>query len=362
MLKQLSIQSFKGPYTVDFFSSVKDVLACLPSEKEALFIIDKNIKKYHPEFCQSIEYNTLWKVYYIEATEENKNLSNIPQVIEEAVLKNEISRDKTLIAIGGGITQDITCFLAANLYRGMDWYFVPTTLLAQADSCIGSKSSINFKGWKNLLGSFTPPKSIYITPEFLSTLPKKDINSGLGEMIKLHIVSGKEDFKTIQDNFESILSDPVSMLSFIQKTLLIKQKYIEEDEFDKGIRNILNFGHSFGHAIESATHFGIPHGIAVTVGMDFANYIAWKYNRITESDYKFYSRLLRVNSTEFFNYPVEFESFFSALSKDKKNVGAQLSLILLDHDCLLKRVRFEKTEEFKSHCLYYLNQFRNETI
>ena len=172
------------------------------------------------------------------------------------------------------------------MFRGLDWDFFPTTLLAQSDSCIGSKSSINSGNIKNILGTFTPPKKIILDVSFLKTLEEKDIYSGIGEMIKVHAINSPESFDQINQSYDKILEDPESMVQFIRASLLFKKRLIELDEFDVGPRNVMNYGHSFGHAIETATNYGIPHGIAVTIGMDMANFVASKLGVTSLSNFE----------------------------------------------------------------------------
>jgi 3-dehydroquinate synthase len=270
----------------------------------------------------------------IEATEITKSYTGIEPVIE-GLIEHNLKRDSHLVAIGGGITQDITCFIADNFMRGISWSFVPTTLLAQSDSCIGSKSSINFNKHKNILGSFTPPKQVIISNQFLSTLSDAEIRSGVGEIIKLYLVDGLlVDKDTILKNLTEHLSN----------TLQIKKRFIEEDEFDRGIRNILNYGHCFGHAIESATDFAIPHGIAVSMGMDIANKIACQINFIDIDRYNLIHKVLFSNYQGYETIPVSLESTFRALSKDKKNSGNKLNVILPEDHTLIK-FGFENNQE-----------------
>ena len=135
-------------------------------------------------------------------------------------------------------------FLSATLLRGINWNFIPTTLLAQADSCIGSKSSINCNGVKNILGTFTPPEKVAICPIFLSSLNKAEIHSGIGEILKVHAISGKEKFQKIKLKYDQLFKNNEELLKKIYESLLIKKKFIEIDEFDRGPRNIFNYGHS----------------------------------------------------------------------------------------------------------------------
>jgi len=207
----------------------------------------------------------------------------VSREIIERIVKLESRKETNIVVIGGGITQDVSCFAASVLYRGVDWYFVPTTLLAQADSCIGSKSSINMIPYKNLIGTFYPPKKIIICTEFVSTLPDKEFKSGLGEIAKCALLSGKEAFAEFAGNVDDILAGDREKLQLgIMRTLTYKKGLIEIDEFDEGIRNILNYGHTFGHAMESASEYRIPHGQAVSMGMLVANSVSAKRGYITK--------------------------------------------------------------------------------
>ncbi len=162
--------------------------------------------------------------------------------------------------------------------------------LAQADSCIGSKTSLNFETYKNILGGFYPPNKIYIQPEFLNTLTKKDFYSGIGEIIKFALL--KEEYpKNFQQIIQTVenLKNNKKMLQAIHKTMAVKKAYIDEDEFDTGKRNLFNYGHCFGHALENSSHYKVPpHGIAVTIGMIYSNIVAFKRGLISKKRYVFF--------------------------------------------------------------------------
>lgn len=275
-------------------------------------------------------------IVVIDATEDTKSYLGIEPIISKLVDQN-LKRDSTLVAIGGGITQDIVCFIATTFMRGVKWVFIPTTLLAQSDSCIGSKSSINFGPYKNLLGSFTPPNEVYISNQFLDTLDDKDFKSGVGEIIKLLLIGGKKvrSGDITRDNVDR----------YVYECLMIKKTYIETDEFDKGIRNILNYGHCFGHGIESATNFAIPHGIAVSIGMDVANQLALNEGLISQDRYDEMSVPLKENYKEFSDYNIDLEKVFAAQTKDKKNTGSKINLIL-PVNTHFEKCGFENTAAF----------------
>lgn len=321
------------------------------------FIIDKKLVMLYEKELKKILCTQ--SVLLIDATENNKSLEQFPRYIEHLV-KNKIRRNHRLIAIGGGIIQDITCFIAATLLRGIDWWFYPTTLLAQADSCIGSKSSVNCSGAKNILGTFTPPKKIYIFTAFLKTLNAIDMQSGVGEMLKVHAIKSADAFDGIAKNYGNLFCKQEILLSYLYNSLEIKKNIIEQDEFDQGIRNVMNYGHTFGHAIESATHYTIPHGIAVTMGMDMANYVSYHYNVCDKSYFDRMHSTLKKNYHHFMDHPIPLEDFISAIAKDKKNIGTDtVSVILPNQKSVIDRTQLENNIQFQKLCSDYFDLGRS---
>jgi 3-dehydroquinate synthase len=323
---KIVIQSHKGEYVASFIRGGMDKL----NDKlvaNAIYIIDSNICKLYADRIDKVLSSP--RVMKIDASEENKSLDKMPRYVHELISLN-IKRGDPLIAIGGGIVQDITCFLATTLMRGLPWIFYPTTLLAQSDSCIGSKSSLNSGEFKNILGTFLPPAQVIIDVDFLKTLKQREIFSGVGEMLKVHAINNPESFNQISEAYEKILENPTIMEDFIFNSLSIKKKFIEVDEFDQGPRNVMNYGHSFGHAIESATDYGIPHGIAVTIGMDIANFVATELEVSSISHFERMHKVLNKNCKTYRHVSINVDSLLNALSKDKKNSASQLRLILPD--------------------------------
>lgn len=354
MYESLTIQSHKGPYTITFDGGA------FPRLNEAIpanghFLIDAHVAKLYSQELNHVL--SAASVLCIEPTEPNKSLDKFTRYVERLLARN-IRRGDLLIAIGGGIIQDITSFLAATLLRGLDWCFYPTTLLAQADSCIGSKSSINVGKAKNVLGTFTPPKGVFISTDVLDTLDERDIRSGIGEMLKAHAVDGPQAFDQIAADYPRLLEDKEVLVHYICRSLEIKKRLIEEDEFDRGIRNIMNYGHSFGHAIESATDFAVPHGIAVTLGMDMANYAAARLGLTERIHYDRMHPTLAANYARFENCDIPLNGFFAALAKDKKNTRDQLSLILPDASARVSRRFITNDAVFRGICADYLSRER----
>ena len=313
-------------YEVNFIDNVKKSLETELKEGDFI-IIDNKVKSLYPDWFEDVLVN--YNYIGIDAAESQKSYQEVEPVIN-TLIERGFRKNHRLIAIGGGITQDVTAFIASILYRGVQWYFFPTTLLAQGDSCIGSKTSINFGKFKNQVGGFYPPNKIYVDPKFLNTLPFKELQSGLGEMAHYFVVAGEEDFDRYKRDYAQALVDKNVLRGVIARSLEIKKSYIEIDEYDKNERQVFNYGHSFGHAIESLTNYGIPHGIAISVGMDMSNFVSMKKGYITSE--------VRQNSRELFEKiwdgyadqvkRLDIDTYLVALSKDKKNKGPLLGLIL----------------------------------
>lgn len=351
MLDTLEIQSHRGPYSVTFDDGLLSSPASI-SDGLSHFIVDANIACLYASKLRSILENP--NTILVDAREENKSLERTIPVMER-LIESKIRRDHTLIAIGGGIIQDITCFIASTLLRGLPWRFVPTTLLAQTDSCIGSKSSINLGATKNVLGTFNPPQRIFICTAFLDTLEARDVHSGVGEILKVNAIAGMEAFDRVASDFDRLFLDRSVLLKYVREALLVKQRYIEQDEFDRGIRNVFNYGHSFGHAIESVTSFVVPHGIAVSMGMDMANYVSVERGLLPAKHYHRMHAVLRRNYEKFSAIRISAIDLVSALMKDKKNSNAMLGLVLpAGEQAVIQRMQVRPDDEFRIQCEKYL--------
>jgi len=273
-------------------------------------------------------------------SEERKSLTSV-QELYERLTAHPAKRNLTLCSIGGGILQDITGFVASTLYRGINWTFVPTTLLAQADSCIGSKTSLNYNGFKNLIGTFYPPAAVFIYPGFLTSQKDSDFFSGLGEVIKLHLIGGAGKCEELVGLLPKVVTkEPEALFAAIRSSLQIKRDYIIGDEFDTGKRNLLNYGHCFGHALESASNFEIPHGQAVIIGILLANIVARKRGLLAKAlEAEVANKLLLPSlivkpTREQLNVTVMIEG----MKRDKKRTGEGLALILMKNGYEMARV------------------------
>jgi 3-dehydroquinate synthase len=343
----IKVKSLFGEYEVHI-GPVHAFLEYLVNLEHKCFVVDQNVWHYYADNILS----TLPGSETIEfaANEERKTLEGVQEIYEH-LLKRSAKRNLTLITVGGGILQDVTGFVASTLYRGINWIFIPTTLLAQADSCIGSKTSLNYQGYKNLIGSFYPPSTVWIDPSFLRTLDAQYFYSGLGEVVKLHIMSGEERTQSLLSAYASICAmDMAALEHAIQTSLEIKIDYITDDEFDTGRRNMLNYGHCIGHALESTSNFRIPHGQAVVVGMMLANYIAQRRGILSEEKRRFIERRLLVPSLKIKVYPTDLEprAIIEAMGKDKKRTGSGLALIMLTDANEMVRVSDLEAQEVRS--------------
>ena len=343
---KFKIRSKLKNYNLEFIDSYKKKIQSY--DKSQLFIIDRNV--FNLFFKNRIKIKNF---ILINSSEESKTYHKVANIITK-ILKKRLNKKSKIIAIGGGVTQDITSFICSIYFRGIDWDFFPTTLLAQGDSCIGGKTSINFGKFKNQLGNFNPPSDIYIDINFLKKLKKKDIQSGIGEMAHLLAVKSNFNFNLIGRYYKR----EISLKDLIIKSLMSKKYYIEKDEFDKKERKLLNFGHTFAHAIESATNYKFPHGTCVSYGCLIAFWISNKMHFLSNKDYLKYEKILKLILNE--NIKFNILRFKNAILKDKKANKNKIAFILskscgkmfikemrIDHIFLNNVKKFKTQIEFK---------------
>jgi 3-dehydroquinate synthase len=268
----IEISSVNGNYFATFHTQIENILELLSSKNDVYVLIDQQISEKYQTLLSVIPAD---RYFVLESTEENKSLAKVEDVAEW-MMNLGATKTSHLVGIGGGVVQDLATFVSHIYYRGIEWTFVPTTLLSQADSCIGAKCALNLNGHKNQLGVVHTPSAVEIFTGFLDTLPLSEIQSGFGEIAKLS-VTGKDHFLK---EFRLFLSQrgfsTDGIGGIIHASLLAKKYVIDQDEYESDLRRILNYGHSFGHALESLTNNKIIHGDAVIVGMDIINFIGRK--------------------------------------------------------------------------------------
>ncbi|MBC7875881.1 MAG: 3-dehydroquinate synthase [Anaerolineales bacterium] len=331
MSMNFSVQSNIRNYDV-LIESDPDFIEQLAQSPQACFVVDENVwNLYSSTLLKDLPTSD---VIVLPINEDRKSLETVQELYDQFVTLSA-KRNLKLISFGGGILQDITGFAASTIYRGIHWIYIPTTLLAQADSCIGSKTSLNYHGYKNLIGTFFPPAQIYIYPPFLKTQSDPDFYSGLGEVIKLHLMGGELNFRDLIQHIPSIMSrDPDALLQAIRVSLDVKLSYMDGDEFDIGRRNLLNYGHDFGHALESTSNFAVPHGQAVVFGMLAANFVARNRGLLNEMLATEIARNLILPSLKVLPpvHSIEPEVIIDAMKKDKKRTGDLLALIMMQNN------------------------------
>jgi 3-dehydroquinate synthase len=348
-----TVKSFIHDYDVNFVENAPGVVKNKIRDGD-IIIIDNKVKNLYPDLLKVLNENT--NVIGLDTNEKQKSYEGLMPIIQE-LINSGFRKNNRIIGIGGGIIQDITAFTASIMYRGVEWIFFPTTLLAQGDSCIGSKTSINFGEYKNQVGGFYPPNKIFINLDFLYTLSEADLQSGLGEMSHYFVVAGEKEFREYKKEYEYALADKKILEKMISKSLKIKKSYIEIDEFDLNERQVFNYGHSFGHAIESLTDYAVPHGIAVSFGMDMANFISVKRGFLSESIRLDIKELLEKIWVGYNIKNIDLEKFATALSKDKKNVGNELRLILCKGYGKVFKTAQNLDDEFKGWLQeYFINE------
>jgi 3-dehydroquinate synthase len=259
--------------------------------------------------------------------------------------------------VGGGITQDIGSFVGSIYKRGINWKFVPTTLLSQCDSCIGGKTGINYKKSKNQLALFSSPSEVIINTNFLHTLEPQEIKSGLGEIMKIFIIGGRpfiELYQQLVDGNEVKNFDDFKTL--IVNGLHIKRAIVEKDEFELDVRRSLNYGHTVGHAIESLTKYEIPHGQAVAIGIKIVNDL---FEFSDPSVNKCVCDLIEEKDREALS-KIDFAQLGEVLRSDKKTIGNSATFIYMDSLGHTKFQRRELNDEILLQIQQTINGIINE--
>lgn len=271
--------------------------------------------------------------FVFEAGEEQKNLTTITSFYE-FLINEHFDRKDILVALGGGVTGDMTGFVAATYLRGIRFIQIPTTLLAQVDSSIGGKTGVDYLAYKNMIGAFHMPSLVYMNLATLHSLPKREFSAGISELIKTGLIKDESLFEKLENHATLINAlDYASLQEVIFESCSIKKDVVEKDPFEKGERAILNFGHTLGHAIERYYNFTLLHGECVSLGSVASAYISFQKGLITQED------LQRIEKTfSLFNLPIQLEDLterdYDEILKivylDKKMEAGKIKYILLN--------------------------------
>ncbi|HEY0393195.1 MAG TPA: hypothetical protein VGD01_01745 [Candidatus Elarobacter sp.] len=320
----LPIASSQGDYVVEPFGDVAALAAAVARVRDRFTIVDERVATlYREAFAPFADAPR----HVLAATEAEKTL----QGVERALLALQAaggSRTTTIVAIGGGITQDVATLSAHLWYRGVPYVYVPTTLLAMADSCIGAKCAVNLGAFKNQVGTFQSPRRVLMCERFVDTLAEDDVRSGYGEIVKLAIIESAAAFTKVRADVTAEGFRGASLSGHVQASLETKRRIIELDEHERDLRRILNFGHTFGHALESVTQHAVPHGLAVVWGMDLANFVAWRRRLLAREVYEEVHAFIAERFAVPVARPYDAAAIFAAMTRDKKASAGGIALIL----------------------------------
>ena len=349
----LVVRSHRGEYVVRR-QAIQSRLpsGLLPSDR---LVVDEVVLELHPALKTLA---TVAQTLSVVASETLKSLDGVTPILSW-LFESGFNRGGTLYIVGGGTVQDAASFAASILHRGVRWVFVPTTLLAQGDSCIGSKSSINYREYKNQLGTFYPPADIIIDEAFLETLAPLEVRSGIGEILHYAVLGGEAVFGAselaLANGWAQLSTSDMSALAM--RALAVKRGFVERDEFDTDLRKNLNFGHTFGHGIEFASGGQIPHGIAVAYGIDLANAYAVQRGILSPDTKRRVGRVLRglIDGSEL--RLASGTRVLEGMSRDKKRSNNEVELVLIEDLGMPIRAKVPLDEHLRLFLERYLDSW-----
>ncbi|MDR1615084.1 MAG: 3-dehydroquinate synthase [Campylobacteraceae bacterium] len=294
---------------------------------KAAVITNNRVAPLHLEaFKKKVRAKELHEII-VEDGEKYKNLATIEYILNE-LFKHRLDRKSTLIALGGGVIGDMTGFAASIYQRGIDFVQIPTTLLAQVDASVGGKTGVNNYFGKNQIGTFYQPKAVYCESAFLKTLPCREFNAGVAEIIKMAVMFDKEFYDWLST---TDLNTQTDIQKAVKKSVEIKAKIVAQDEKENGIRAVLNYGHTFAHVIENQSGYGTYlHGEAVAIGIVLANELSVRLGLLSSEEADNIKKTLAK-----FSLPVDYhiqniDSFYDAFFLDKKSGDSKIKFILAD--------------------------------
>lgn len=340
---------------------IEEWLLRVYAEKRVYVVVDKRVYDIYEKDIEKIFSNTLYELFPLEVSEETKNQNSI-QRIYEFLLEKECDRESLIVSFGGGVTGDIVGFSAATFMRGVDYIQVPTTLLAQVDSSVGGKTGINFRDAKNVIGAFYQPRAVFIDNKYLATLDDRNFMAGLAEILKVGFIGDSEIIemikgKTIADirSFESVLVDLVA------RSLQFKADIVGADERESGLRRILNFGHTVGHAIEEATSYQrFLHGEAIAAGMALEAQISLIVGACSEETRNIVISVMEDLGYEILPEKVDYSKVFSLIVRDKKRTLHNIVAPVLNAigRCELRDFQLSEYDKFAAESLNFVKSFQ----
>ena len=334
-MKKISVHTKDKTYPVfignSILNTLPDLIEDMGLNKNVFVVVDENVNKIYKKNIKSAfkDYSSKIHFHKLDSGEGSKSFEQLTKIFSSLIGK-KFGRDTLLVAIGGGVTGDLSGYAAASYMRGIQLVHIPTTIISASDSAIGGKTGINFNKLKNIIGAFYQPELVLIDTKFLTSLPVKEINSGVGELIKYAFLTNKNFYNYINQNFDKIYSfDPNVLTKLIYESVLFKGSVVGKDEKEGGLRKILNFGHTFAHAYESQANLKLKHGEAVIAGIISALYLSNKKDLLPGKDLEKLIELpLKVKLPGNF-LSNDFDSIIDFMEGDKKNREGQIRFILL---------------------------------
>ncbi len=321
-MKVLNLSDYKI-YLGDIWTEVNTFLSENTFSKIAV-IVDENTAKNCLPILKTNVVDHSFNLIEISSGEKNKTITTC-ESIWQRMMEHSLDRHSLVINLGGGVIGDMGGFCAATFKRGMTFVQIPTTLLAQVDASIGGKLGIDFNEVKNAIGLFQNPKAVFIDPVFLKTLPYKELRSGFAEIIKHGLIADAKlwnDIVAVEDIYGFEMED------LIYRSLLVKQSIVEQDPFEKGIRKVLNFGHTIGHALESValnSNKPLLHGEAIAIGMLCEAWLSQKENDLSVTDLKAIGDYVLGLYGKRMLSEADFPQYLDIMSQDKKNQGKTIN-------------------------------------
>ncbi len=328
---EFEITSTPKNYKLKGFQDLETICSLINTKlsNQGCLVVDRKVFDIHLKKYIKIDKK---RIYLVDASESIKNIDTVLNICEFYAMHN-INKGSDIYVIGGGILQDLGGSASYLFKRGVPWSYLPSTLLGISDSCLGGKTAVNFKTYKNLLGLFSAPRELILCSDFIESLTFQDLACGYGEIFRLSLTGGEKSFEIFKNNIQNSLDgDKSAMKSLIISSLLVKKAVIEEDEYEINIRKSMNYGHTIGHAVEAITDFKIPHGIGVAIGILIENDLSRRLNMM---DATLCKEIIQSAKSIIDHRYIDLlsESSFSNISehlrKDKKTVGNKANFTYL---------------------------------
>jgi 3-dehydroquinate synthase len=324
-------QSYDIRVGVGLLNSAGEDIASITKSRRAFVVTDRTVGPLHAAavLASLRSEGFAADVIVLPAGETHKTLATV-SMIYDALLNARIERSSVILSLGGGVIGDMTGFAAATALRGVPFVQIPTTLLAMVDASVGGKTGVNHAAGKNLIGAFHQPIAVLIDPQTLRTLPTAAISEGLAECIKHEIIRDAAGFESLEKNIDRARALDMAYLSdLIAHNVGIKARVVEADPTERGERAHLNFGHTFGHAIEKVSHLAISHGDAVAMGMCAATYVSQEMKILDGASRERIETLIQAAGLPTgMPRSISSEEVFAAMAHDKKVEASRLRLVL----------------------------------